>query len=152
VRQIFAATGKGDGNAQGLLCRPGTPGDSFLQEPSMHALNAANGGVLWQGSMNHSFGATSLGGASPPGTNTQGHRVVFSGLVGVSREEVPALKIYDAQPPQPPTADLLRTLLVPAPGTGSINSAATPVGKMLFVTSGNSFDGKGSGVHAFTLP
>jgi hypothetical protein len=47
---------------------------------------------------------------------------------------------------------LLKTLLMPVlPGTGSINSAATPVGNMLFVTSGNSFDGKGSGVHAFTL-
>jgi hypothetical protein len=96
--------------------------------------------------MNHSFGATSLGGANP-----QGHRVVFSGLVGVSKTEVPALKIYDAQSQ---TGDLLKTLLmpVPVPGTGSINSAATPVGNMLFVTSGNSFDGKGSGVHAFTLP
>ena len=37
---------------------------------------------------------------------------------------------------------------------GALPSAhlVTPVGKMLFVTSGNSTDGKGSGVHAFTLP
>jgi polyvinyl alcohol dehydrogenase (cytochrome) len=144
-QQIFGATGKGDGNAQGLLCRPSNPRDTFLQEPSMHALNAADGRVLWQQTMNHSFGATSLGGANPPGTKLQGHRVVFSGLVGVSKTEVPALKIYDAQSPSP-TGDLLNTLLMP----GSINSAATPVGNMLFVTSGNSFDGQGSGVHAFT--
>jgi len=111
----------------------------------MHALNAADGGILWEQLRNHSFGATSLGGANP-----QGHRVVFSGLVGVSAQEVPALKIYDAQSK---TGDLLKTLLMPVlPGTGSINSAATPVGNMLFVTSGNSFDGKGSGVIAFTLP
>src|ERR1700730_12700633 len=77
---------------------------------------------------NHSFGATSLGGANP-----QGHRVVFFGLVGVSAQEVPALKIYDAQSK---TGDLLKTLLMPVlPGTRSINSAATPVGNMLFVTS-----------------
>lgn len=147
-QQIFGATGKGDGNAQGLLCSPGTPGDTFLQEPSIHALSALTGRILWQGSMNHSFAAPSLGGASPPGTSTQGHRVLFSGLAGVSKTEVPALKIYDAQPPQPPAADLLQTLVMP----GSVNSAATPAGKMLFVTSGNSFDGGGSGVHAFTLP
>jgi outer membrane protein assembly factor BamB len=145
-QQIFGATGIGDGNPFTLtgLCSPGNPRDTFLQEPSMHALNAADGGILWERSMNHSFGATSLGGANP-----QGHRVVFSGLVGVSAQEVPALKIYDAQSK---TGDLLKTLLMPVlPGTGSINSAATPVGNMLFVTSGNSFDGKGSGVHAFTL-
>jgi hypothetical protein len=48
---------------------------------------------------------------------------------------VPALKIYDAQ-----SGHLLKTLLMPVtvPGTGSINSAATPVGRILFVTSGNS--------------
>jgi outer membrane protein assembly factor BamB len=144
-KQIFGATGKGDGNAQGLVCTPSDPLDTLLQEPSMHALDAAHGSVLWQQTMNHSFAATSLGGANPPlpPTPRAGHRVVFSGLVGVSTTEVPALKIYDAQ-----TGDLLRTLLMP----GSVNSAATPVGNMLFVTSGNSFDGKGGVVRAFKLP
>jgi hypothetical protein len=117
------------------------PRDLSLQEPSMHALNALNGSILWQKDSNHSFGATSLADG-----------VVFSGLVGIGPAdptEVPALKAYNAQ-----TGELLKTFFmpVPVPGTGSINSAATPVGRMLFVTSGNSFDGKGSGVHAFTLP
>jgi outer membrane protein assembly factor BamB len=146
-QQIFGATGKGDGNAQGLVCTPSDPSDTLLQEPSMHALNpnsAVDDGVLWQKTMNHSFGATSLGGASPQGPR-QGHRVVFSGLVGVNATEVPALKIYDAQSQ---TGDLLLTLPMP----GSVNSAATPVGNMLFVTSGNSFDGKGGVVRAFKLP
>jgi outer membrane protein assembly factor BamB len=148
-KQIFGATGKGDGNAQGLLCTPSDPRDTFLQEPSMHALNAADGRVLWQQTMNHSFGATSLGGANPPlpPTPRAGHRVVFSGLVGVSTTEVPALKIYDAQS-ETQTGHLLHTIPMP----GSVNSAATPVGNMLFVTSGNSFDGKGGVVRAFRLP
>ena len=103
----------------------------------MHALNALNGSILWQKDSNHSFGATSLADG-----------VVFSGLVGIGPTEGPALKAYNAQ-----TGELLKTFFMPVPpGTGSINSAAIPVGRMLFVTSGNSFDGKGSGVHAFTLP
>jgi hypothetical protein len=35
---------------------------------------------------------------------------------------------------------------------GSVNSAATPLGKMLFVTAGTSIDGSDSGVFAFALP
>ena len=109
----------------------------------MHALNVdpsipADHRILWEQSENHSFGATSLGGA-----NSLGHRVVFSGLVGpVPIIEPPALKAYDA-------AD--GTLLATLPMPGSVNSAATPVGDMLFVTSGNSFDGKGGVVRAFKL-
>jgi hypothetical protein len=38
------------------------------------------------------------------------------------------------------------------PMKGSINSAATPLGKKLFVTAGTSVDGTGSGVFAFALP
>jgi hypothetical protein len=43
--QIFGATGIGDGNPFTLtgLCSPGNPRDAFLQEPSMHALNAFSG-------------------------------------------------------------------------------------------------------------
>ena len=108
----------------------------------MHALNAADGSILWQQSQNHSFGATSLGGA-----NSLGHRVVFSGLVG----PVPTLGLkvpsgvnaFDA-------AD--GTLLATLPMPGSVNSAATPVGEMLFVTSGNTYDGTGGVVRAFKLP
>jgi hypothetical protein len=149
-QQIFGATGKGDGNAQGLLCSPGTPGDTFVQEPSMHALNplsAVDDGILWERSMNHSFAATSLGGANPPEKKPKGHRVVFSGLVGVSAQEGPALKAYDAQS-ESKSGDLLHTFPMP----GSVNSAATPVGNMLFVTSGNSFNGEGGGVQGFALP
>lgn len=72
-RHIFSATGIGDGNLFTLtgLCDPRNPRDKFIQEPSMHALNA-DGSILWQKSKNHSFGATSLG-----------NGVLFSGLVGI---------------------------------------------------------------------
>jgi hypothetical protein len=38
------------------------------------------------------------------------------------------------------------------PMGGSVNSAATLLGGMLFVTAGNPTDGGGSGVFAFALP
>jgi outer membrane protein assembly factor BamB len=138
-QHIFSATGVGDFNpvTKTFLCSS-DPRDA-VQEPSIHALNAAPNAVkriFWQNSGNHSFGATSLSDG-----------VVFSGLVGLppttGLNEPPALKAYDAR-----SGALLHTF----PMLGSVNSAATPVGKMLFVTSGNSFDGNGSGVHAFTLP
>jgi len=35
---------------------------------------------------------------------------------------------------------------------GMVNSAAIPIGRMLFFGSGNYFDGTGGGVHAYVLP
>jgi polyvinyl alcohol dehydrogenase (cytochrome) len=129
--RIFAATMLGDGNIfeQTGLCAPADPRDTFLQEPSMHALGIADGGVLWQGTQNHSAAPTSLAAG-----------VVFSGLIGI---EGFGLNAYDAR-----TGELLVRLPVPS----SVNSAATPVGEMLIVTSGNPSDGSGSGVTAFALP
>jgi outer membrane protein assembly factor BamB len=142
---IFSATGVGDGNPFTLtgLCDPSNPRDTFLQEPSVHALNAApsvpsNQRILWEQSKNQSFGATSLG-----------NGVVFSGFIGIPPgfdgipPVGPALNAYDAGK---------GTLLATFPLPGSVNSAATPVGNMLFVTTGNVIDGSGRGVHAFALP
>lgn len=131
---IFSATGIGDFNPRDPTKRCSSDPRDILpfQEPSIHALDAA-GHIFWEGNLNHSFGATSLG-----------NGVVFSGLVGAGVPPgPPALNAYDAGNGK---------LLAPFPMPGSVNSAATPVGDMLFVTSGNSFDGSGSGVHAFTLP
>ncbi|MGB6177491.1 MAG: PQQ-binding-like beta-propeller repeat protein [Methylocella sp.] len=134
-QHIFSATGIGDdGNplTKTGLCSSDLNPLNVFEEPSIHALNADNGSIRWEERQNHSFAATSLSDG-----------VVFSGLVGpIPIIEPPALKAYDAR-----SGALLKTF----PMAGSVNSAATPVGKMLFVTSGNSFDGKGSGVHAFTL-
>jgi outer membrane protein assembly factor BamB len=153
-QHLYSATGIGDGNPFTLtgLCRPSNPRDTFLQDPSMHALNAdpdpsipPDHRILWERSENHSFGATSLGGADP-----KGNRVVFSGLVG----PVPTLGLkvpsgvnaFDAA-----DGTLLATPVTLLPMPGSVNSAATPVGDMLFVTSGNTYDGTGGVVRAFKL-
>jgi hypothetical protein len=66
--------------------------------------------------------------------------VVFSGLIGISGF---GLNAYDARSGR---------RLIQLPMTGSVNSAATPLGDKLFVTAGNSTDGTGSGVFAFILP
>jgi hypothetical protein len=121
----------GDGNivTQTGLCNPSDPRDTFLQEPSMHALAIADGGVLWQGTQNHSAAPTSLA-----------NGVVFSGLIGI---EGFGLNAYDAR-----TGELLARI----PVGSSVNSAATPLGDMLFVTAGNPAEGTGGGVFAFALP
>jgi outer membrane protein assembly factor BamB len=128
---IFSATGIGDGNlfTSTGLCDPSNPRDTFVQEPSMHALDVADGRTLWEKPFNQSFAPTSLADG-----------VVFSGLLGL---EGPALNAYDSL-----TGELLASFPLP----GSVNSGATPVGKMVFVGSGNSSDGAGSAVNAFTLP
>lgn len=128
--RIFSATAVGD--PPGIFRCSSDFRDLPLQEPSIHAFNAWDGQILWQRFLNQSFGATSLS-----------NGVVFSGLVGIPSLTQPALRAYDARTGLP-----LRTFPMP----GAVNSAATPVGKMLFVTSGNSTDGTGGGVHAFALP
>ena len=128
---IFAATSLGDGNiiTRTGLCDPSNGRDTFVQEPSMHALDVSNGRIRWERLQNHSVTPTSLA-----------NGVVFSGLIGI---EGFGLKAYDAR-----TGEQLMRIPIP----GSVNSAATPLGDMLFVTAGDSTDGKDSGVFAFTLP
>ncbi|HEY2527193.1 MAG TPA: PQQ-binding-like beta-propeller repeat protein, partial [Xanthobacteraceae bacterium] len=130
-RRIFAATSLGDGNiaTQTGLCNASDPRDTFLQEPSMHALAVQDGTILWEQMQNHSVAPTSTA-----------NGVVFSGLIGI---EGFGLNAYDAATGR---------LLVRLPMNGSVNSAATPVGKHLFVTAGTSVDGTGSGIFAFALP
>jgi hypothetical protein len=43
-------------------------------------------------------------------------------------------------------------LLASFPMPGSVNSAAVPLGAMVYVGSGTTIDGSGSGVHALALP
>jgi polyvinyl alcohol dehydrogenase (cytochrome) len=130
---IFAATSLGDGNIAAPntadLCDPSNPQDTFLQEPSMHALSVQDGAILWEQAGNHSVAPTSLA-----------NGVVFSGLIGIEGFGVNA---YSAR-----TGERLATI----PMAGSVNSAATPLGETLFVTAGTSVDGSGGGVFAFALP
>jgi outer membrane protein assembly factor BamB len=124
---LFSATAIGDVNAPSPSgCDPSNPRDTRIQEPSLHALTAANGEVQWQQARSQSFAPTSLAAG-----------VVFSGSVG------PTLHAYEAR-----TGQLLAHFRLP----GAVNAGATPVGTTVFVGSGNTFNGQGSGVHAFVLP
>jgi len=129
--KIFAATALGDGNIidQSGLCNPSDPRDTFLQEPSMHAFAVASGAIEWQATRNQSTAPTSVA-----------NDVVFSGLIGINGFGLNAYNTY--------TGQLLRQIAMPS----SVNSAATPIGPMLFVTTGNSTDGSGSGVIGLALP
>jgi outer membrane protein assembly factor BamB len=134
-RRIFAATSLGDGNiyTQTGLCDPSNPADTFLQEPSLHAFDIRGGGIAWEQTHNHSVAPTSIA-----------NGVVFSGLIGIEGFGVNA---YDAR-----SGQLLVQLPIALSKPGSVNSAATPLGKYLYITSGTSTDGSGSGVLAFVLP
>jgi outer membrane protein assembly factor BamB len=147
---IFSATAFGDGNVntQTGLCDPNyrdpsNPNivDTFVQDPSMHALDATTGSVLWEAGNNQSFGPTTLAG-----------HVVFSGFTGLSESDLPAIKAYDARD-QVHGNRLLFVYPTQVNGRpGMVNSAVVPIGRMLFFGSGNFFDGTGSGVHALALP
>jgi len=128
---LFSATAIGDFNPPSLsVCDPSNPRDTPIQEPSLHAFTAASGAVRWEQTANQSFAPTSLAAG-----------VVLSSSVGLLT--LLALHAYDAR-----TGQLLARF--PLPGSG--NSGATPVGKMIFIGSGNSSDGTGGAVQAFTLP
>lgn len=105
--------------------------DTVIQEPSMHAFDAATGSVFlpsgWQQVGNHTFAASS----------------VADGVVFVGTLAPGTLRAYHAD-----TGALLKVFAI----EGAINSGAAIVNDVVFVGSGNSHDGAGSGVHAFKLP
>jgi outer membrane protein assembly factor BamB len=148
-RRIFSATGFGDGNVltQSGQCDPDYSDphseivDSFIQEPSMHALDATKGTILWEEETNQSLGATTLA-----------DRVVFSGFTGLPPSVLPAIKAYDARNHAQGGRLLFTYPTEVDHRPGMVNSAIVPVGGMVFFGSGNFFDGSGSGIHALTLP
>jgi outer membrane protein assembly factor BamB len=131
-QRVFGATAIGDGRLDGSgLCAPSDPRDTPLQEPSMHALSVDGGRVLWQQNQNHSAAPT-----------TVANGVVFSGLLGLDRFAF-AVNAYDAE-----NGQLLASFEMP----GSVNSATIPLADAIYVGSGTTTDGSGSGVHALALP
>ena len=70
-----------------LFADPSDPDivDTFIQEPSMHFLDAQTGMVVRQQRDSQSFGATTLG-----------NGLVYSGFIGQSQDDLPAVKIYRA--------------------------------------------------------
>jgi hypothetical protein len=135
-QRVFGATAFGDGRLDGSgRCAPLNPRDTFLQDPSMHALGIDGGRVLWQ--QNHNYSAA-------PTTVANG--VVFSGLLvldPLSLERRFAVNAYDAE-----SGQLLASFAMP----GSVNSAAVPLGDSIYVGSGTTTDRSGGGVHALALP
>jgi polyvinyl alcohol dehydrogenase (cytochrome) len=148
--RIFSATAFGDGNvnAQTGLCDPSyhdpaNPNvvDTFVQDPSVHAFDAATGSILWEANQNQSFGPTTLA-----------SRVIFSGFTGLSESDLPAIKAYDARDHVQGNRLLFVYPTQINGRPGMVNSAVVPIGQMVFFGSGNFFDGSGSGIHALTLP
>jgi hypothetical protein len=145
-RRLFSATAFGDGNVltQTGLCDPAyrdpsNPNivDTYIQDPSLHSLAVNTGRILREQNDNESFGATTLG-----------DHVVFAGFIGLSETNIPSVKAYDSATLAP-----LSSLSSNVGGSpGMVNSAAIPIGRMLFFGSGNYFDGTGGGVHAYVLP
>jgi polyvinyl alcohol dehydrogenase (cytochrome) len=149
-RQLFSATAFGDGNPQTQtgLCDPGFQDpsnpkivDTYIQDPSMHALDVFTGAVSWEARDNQSFGATTLA-----------NGVVFSGFTGLSETNLPAMKAYNANR-NAAGSQLLSVFPTQVNGLpGMVNSAIVPVGRSVYFGSGNFFDGAGSGVQALRLP
>jgi outer membrane protein assembly factor BamB len=145
-KRIFSATAFGDGNVQTQtgLCDPTysdptNPNivDTYIQDPSMHALSVVTGQILHEQTNNQNFGATTLA-----------RGVVFSGFIGQSETDLPAVKAYRASNLAPLL--VIESEVNDAPGM--VNSAVVPVGPEIYFGSGNYFDGTGGGVHAYVLP
>lgn len=145
-RRIFSATAFGDGNVQRQsgLCDPAytdptNPNivDTFIQDPSMHSISVLTGDILNEQPDNQSFGATTLA-----------KGVVFSGFIGQSEANLPAVKAYRA-------SNLAPLLVIESEVDGMpgmVNSAVVPVRSSIYFGSGNYFDGTGGGVHAYVMP
>jgi outer membrane protein assembly factor BamB len=128
--RIYGGTGYGD--LGGALCDPSNPRDTPVQEPSFHAFDLRNGTIEWERSLNYTFAAPTVGDA-----------VVFDGWAGLGDAFHPSLRAYDAR-----SGREIASLEMP----GQVNSSATITGNMIFVGTGNSFDGGGSSVQALILP
>jgi polyvinyl alcohol dehydrogenase (cytochrome) len=127
-QRIYGATALGE--LGGTPCDPTNPRDTTLQNPSYHAFDARKGTVLWEDSQAYSFAASTVAGG-----------VVFNG-VGLPLPSA-QLRAYDAT-----SGALLRAF----PAGGAVNAGATIVGKRLFYGTGNSFNGQGGAVLAYSLP
>jgi outer membrane protein assembly factor BamB len=128
-RRAYGATALGDfGRFEGvgsLGCEPGNPRDQPVQEPSMHAFDAAHGTVAWQAEQSQSFGPTTVAGG-----------MTFVGT-GISRQ----VQIRDAS-----TGRLLDVIPLPAPS----DSGVSVVGNSIYFGTGSSEQVAPAGVYAFS--
>ncbi|MBV8161909.1 MAG: PQQ-binding-like beta-propeller repeat protein [Acidimicrobiia bacterium] len=129
---VYGSTAIGDfGRFQGatlnsIRCQPGDPRDTPMQEPSVHAFDAASGGVLWQQSGAASFGATTVAGG-----------MTFNGLA----LNGDAVQVRDAR-----SGALLRELQFPS----ACWSGIATVGDAVVFGLGSSFQADSDGIVAAT--
>jgi hypothetical protein len=110
-------------------CDPSNPRDVPVQDPSFHAIDSTDGSVSWQ--VSKAYARSSA---------TVANDVVFSGVGQYRPNALHAYKTDDG------------TLLFEAKTDGAVNSGVAVAGKMIFFGTGNSFNGAGSSVQAYTLP
>ena len=129
-QRIYGGTGFGD--IPGPICDPSNPRDTLIQEPSFHALDLQSGAIDWEGFLNYTFAPS-----------TVGNGVVFNGWAGFPSLVPASLRAYNAASGQ---------IVAEFPMPGEVNSAVAIVNNMIFFGTGNTFDGAGSSMQAFTLP
>ena len=127
--RAYGATALGDiGRFEGfgaLGCQPGNPKDGLVQEPSIHAFDAATGKVDWQGYASQSFGPT----------------VVAGGMTFVGTGIARTIQVRDAT-----NGNLLHVIPLPAPS----DSGVSVVGKSIFFGTGSSEQSAPVGVWSFS--
>ncbi len=129
-RQVYGATALGDygkfEKGKQVLCDPSDPRDVPMQEPSMHAFDAATGAVAWQADHAPSFAATTVaGGMTFGGPALDGN----------------ALQVRDAT-----TGALVVTAATPGP----IWSGVATVGDALVTGIGSSYVAQPAGIAVLT--
>lgn len=124
--EIVSATALGDQAAGSPdACEPSNPADQFIENPGLHALDAASGRVLWQVSGTQSFASTTIAGD-----------LVFNGLA--LRKEVDVRLVS--------TGALVARLTLPVPNWGGIAT----VGDAIVFGIGDDPEGSPDGVMCFT--
>ena len=128
--RVYGSTAIGDfGNFEGageVFCDPGNPRDLPMQEPTVHAFNAATGAIDWQATKGASFAPTTVAG-----------RMTFNGLaLGgaiINVRDASSGRLFDQ---------------VGLPGTNW--SGIATVGDALVMGIGNSYTSKPAGVVVLT--
>jgi outer membrane protein assembly factor BamB len=126
-QRVYGATALGDfGRFEGFGQADcfGDPRDTPVQEPSVHAFDARNGAIVWQGQLCQSFGPTTVAAS-----------LVFVGC-GITRQ----VQIRDAT-----TGTLVNAIPLPA----ASDSGVSVVARTIFFGTGSSEQGGPAGVYAF---
>ena len=128
--RVYGSTALGDfgrfeGNGE-VFCAPGNPRDTPMQEPSVHAFDAATGAVVWQGVHAATFAPTTVAGG-----------MTFNGL---------ALNGAVVQVRDAASGRLLKSVPVPASNWSGIAT----VGDALVLGTGSTYAASPAGIEVLT--